>query len=76
MLLVVCNPLIVVYSSKEKSINFQYPLFIKRVYLDYHFSLIIATNGMNIYIYIEIKQPKTIQISNMPGSNVNCWDHK
>ena len=51
MLLVVCNPLIVVYSSKEKSINFQYPLFIKRVYLDYHFSLIIATNGMNIYIY-------------------------
>lgn len=74
MLLVVCNPLIVVYSSKEKSINFQYPLFIKRVYLDYHFSLIIATNGMNIYI--EIQQPKTIQISNMPGSNVNCWDRK
>ena len=74
MLLVVCNPLIVVYSSREKSINFQYPLFIKRVYLDYHFSLIIATNGMNIYI--EIQQPKTIQISNMPGSNVNCWDRK
>ena len=74
MLLVVCNPLMVVYSSKEKSINFQYPLFIKRVYLDYHFSLIIATNGMNIYI--EIQQPKTIQISNMPGSNVNCWDRK